>query len=94
MRAVDRGGLFFHGRENSKPALFKSGQDLLKVFYRHHCADLLKADNTLFVDNGIGAIAEPFFLVQPAGIVPNHLGRFKGAQQRVIEFQLLGKDLL
>ncbi len=77
-----------------KPDLFKSGQDLFEVFNRHHCADLFEADNTLLVDNDIGAIAEPFFLIQPAGIVPNHLGRFKGAQQRVVECQLLGEDLL
>ena len=48
----------------------------------------------MFIDNDIGAIAEPFFLIQPAGIDPNHLGRFKGAQQGVIEFQLVGKALL
>ena len=48
----------------------------------------------MLVDNDIGAVTEPLFFVQPAGIVTNHLGRGKGAQQGIIELQLLGKDLL
>ena len=77
-----------------KALLFKAGQDLFEVFDRHHLPDFLEADDALLVDKDIGAIAEPFFFVQPAGIVTNHLGRGKGAQQGIIELQLLGEDLL
>ena len=88
------GGYYFTLGRICKPYLFKSGQGLFEVFDRHHRADLFKADDALFIDNDISAVAEPFFFIQPAGIVTNHLGRGKGAQQGVIEFQLLGKDLL
>lgn len=85
--------LLFHHTENMQ-ALFKSCQHLFEFLNGDHLPHLLESDDTLFIDNDIRSVTEPFFFIKPAGVVSHDLGRSKGTQQRIVKFELLTKDFL
>ena len=86
------------GEYASGISFLKTGQDFFDFLNRQQSSrffhDFFKPHDALFVDDNVGSITQPLFFVQPTGIILNHFGGVKRAQQRIIEFELLAEYFL